>query len=68
MKKLALASLLIIPMLVHAQDDLIRKIESNKSYTTVKSDNDQSKYHFTKLIDLEHTDVCNQASSGTCWS
>ena len=69
MKKLTLLGFLMLPAFVHAQDDLIRKIESNKSYNTIPvSDKDDRKYKFTKLIDLEHTDVCNQASSGTCWS
>jgi bleomycin hydrolase len=69
MKKLTLLGFLMLPAFVHAQDDLIRKIESNKSYNTIPvNDKDDRKYKFTKLIDLEHTDVCNQASSGTCWS
>lgn len=70
MKKLTIFGFLMLPTFVFAQDDLIRKIESNKSYNTIKTtgDNDDRKYRFTKLIDLEHTDVCNQASSGTCWS
>src|SRR4051794_14273117 len=68
MKQIIVLAFIVLPVFAHAQDDLIRKIESNKSYSTPTPDNDQSKYHFTKLIDLEHTDVCNQASSGTCWS
>ncbi len=68
MKKLLLLALAAAPVLVNAQDDLIRKIESNKSYTVSKGDFDQTKYHFNTIIDLEHTDVRNQASSGTCWS
>ncbi len=70
MKKITLLGFLMLPAFVYAQDDLIRKIESNKSYNTipVSDKNDDRKYKFTKLIDLEHTDVCNQASSGTCWS
>jgi bleomycin hydrolase len=69
MKKLTLLAFGLFPMLVHAQDDLIRKIESNKSYNTIKTDvPDDKKYHFNTLIDLEHTSVKNQASSGTCWS
>ncbi len=68
MKRLTIIGFLLLPAFVHAQDDLIRKIESNKSYVTVTDENDKDHYHFTKLIDLEHTDVCNQASSGTCWS
>lgn len=71
MKKLMLLLAVAAPMLAHAQDDLIRKIESNKSYNTYRSgaDNvDDKKYHFNTIIDLEHTDVRNQASSGTCWS
>jgi len=71
MKKIMLLALAAMPMLVRAQDDLIRKIESNKSYTTAAPGAtvaDDKKYHFTNIIDLEHTDVRNQASSGTCWS
>lgn len=71
MKKLILLFSVTFPMLVHAQDDLIKKIESNKSYNTYKSgygDVDDKHYHFNTIIDLEHTDVRNQASSGTCWS
>ena len=70
MKKILVLGFLVLPMFVHGQDDLIRKIESNKSFSTPKpsGDNDQTKYYFNTLIDLEHTDVCNQASSGTCWS
>lgn len=63
------------PLLANAQDDLIRKIESNRSYTTTnvstgtsKKKTDNSKYKFHHLIDLERTCVKNQASSGTCWS
>ena len=68
MKKLIMLALAAAPLLVHAQDDLIRKIESNKSYNIIKSDDDNKKYHFTSVIDLERTCVKNQASSGTCWS
>ena len=73
MKKSMLVALLALPMLANAQDDLIKKIESNKSYTNIQpvaitKPDDNTKYHFTKLIDLEHTTVKNQASSGTCWS
>jgi len=74
MKKLILIASVLLPMLANAQDDLIRKIESNKSYTSApkkdgseKSD-DNAKYHFKNVIDLDHTCVKNQASSGTCWS
>jgi bleomycin hydrolase len=70
MKKILVLGFFVSPLFAHSQDDLIRKIESNKSYSTPKpaGDNDQSKYYFNSIIDLEHTDVCNQASSGTCWS
>ena len=72
MKKFFILAWALSPLLVRAQDDLVKKIESNKSYTNTpanptKKDKD-SKYKFTKVIDLEHTGVCNQASSGTCWS
>ena len=72
MNKFFILAWALSPLLVRAQDDLVKKIESNKSYTNTpanptKKDKD-SKYKFTKVIDLEHTGVCNQASSGTCWS
>lgn len=68
MKKLILIAFAALPLIASAQDDLIRKIESNRSYVTVTGKNDTKKYHFNRLIDLEHTSVKNQASSGTCWS
>src|ERR1035438_2216401 len=70
MKKLILLLAIAFPMLAHGQDDLIKKIESNHSYTTAKSakSGDVKKYHFNDIIDLEHTDVKSQAGSGTCWS
>lgn len=74
MKRLIAFSLGLLPLLANAQDDLIRKIESNRSYTNIKTDvphkkgEDDKKYHFKDIIDLERTCVKNQASSGTCWS
>lgn len=68
MRKLTLLALAFAPLLTYAQDDLIRKIESNRSYTLYKGDDDNKKYHFSSIIDLERTSVKNQASSGTCWS
>lgn len=75
MKKLTSLALAALPLLASAQDDLIRKIESNHSYTNTntsagssKKKTDNSKYKFHHLIDLERTCVKNQASSGTCWS
>lgn len=84
MKKLTMLALAAAPFLAHAQDDLMKKIESNHRYdtppaatpkppTTAKKDNPKTvetdnKYKFTNLIDLERTHVKNQASSGTCWS
>jgi len=71
MKQLLLVIVVAMPIFAHAQDDLIKKIENNKSYNTYKNgwgDVDDKKYHFNTIIDLEHTDVRNQASSGTCWS
>jgi bleomycin hydrolase len=59
MKKV-LISCLLLPSLVFAQDDLIKKIEGNKS--------DSNKYVFTVVKNIENTSVKNQASSGTCWS
>src|ERR1700761_9314108 len=65
MKKVIMLAAVLSPLFVHAQDELVRKLESNKSYNTIKSDDHDKKYHFTTVIDLEHTDVRNQASSGT---
>ena len=62
MKKIFMLALAALPIMAHAQDDLVKKLDANKS------DDAKKKYHFTKLIDLEHTSVKNQASSGTCWS
>lgn len=54
--------LMLIPSVVFAQDDLIKKLETNKS------DSAKKKYIFTDKINLEKTSVKNQGSSGTCWS
>lgn len=51
-----------LPLAVNAQDDLIKKLDGNKT------DSAKKKYTFTPLINLECTDVKNQGSSGTCWS
>jgi len=68
MKKFAAVVLAALPLMVFAQDNLISKLESNKSdHPTSKEDYDK-KYHFSKVINLETTSVKNQASSGTCWS
>ena len=45
---------------LHAQDDLIKKISGNKS--------DSVGFKFTQIINLERTPIENQGSSGTCWS
>lgn len=45
---------------LNAQDDLINKIKNNQSQS--------GGFDFTKVIDLDHTDVKDQGSSGTCWS
>ncbi len=76
MKKFIMLALVLSPVLANAQDELIKKIESNHSYVTTpnapanKKDEvkDTKKYQFNTIIDLEHTGVRNQASSGTCWS
>jgi len=62
MKKIIILALSVFPVFANAQDDLVKKLDANKSSDTSK------KYHFTDIIDLEHTSVKNQASSGTCWS
>lgn len=50
----------ILPL--HAQDDLIKKVDANRS------DSAQGAYRFTTVVSAEATPVENQASSGTCWS
>ena len=62
MKKLLLFVAVVMPLLVSAQDDLVKKLDANKS------DSSKKKFSFTPVINLERTDVKNQGSSGTCWS
>lgn len=62
MKKFALLFATAMPALVFAQDDLVKKLENNKS------DSSKKKFVFTDVINLEKTSVKNQGSSGTCWS
>src|SRR5688572_22972818 len=62
MKKLMVLMAIAMPVLALAQDDLVKKVEGNKS------DSSKKKFTFTHVIDLEDTDVKNQKSSGTCWS
>ncbi len=62
MKKTAFLALAFVPFSAFCQDNLILKLDANKSENTSK------KYEFTRLITLDNTSVKNQASSGTCWS
>lgn len=62
MKKFILLCLTVLPMLAHAQDDLVKKLDANKS------DSAKKKFIFTPLVNIECTDVKSQGSSGTCWS
>ncbi|MDR3678854.1 MAG: C1 family peptidase [Flavipsychrobacter sp.] len=62
MKKFAWILAACLPLMANAQDDLVKKLENNKS------DSAKKKYIFTTIVDLETTPVRNQASSGTCWS
>jgi bleomycin hydrolase len=62
MKKIPMLALAALSFAAHAQDDLVKKLDTNKSDDTSK------KYHFNTIVDVEHTGVKNQASSGTCWS
>lgn len=62
MKKLITVIALGLPVLATAQDDLVKKLEGNKS------DSSKKKFTFTDVINLENTSVKNQGSSGTCWS
>ena len=61
MKKL-LIIFAFLPAIANAQDDLIKKIDGNKN------DSAKKKFTFTPVLNIECTDVKNQASSGTCWS
>ncbi|MBS1772273.1 MAG: aminopeptidase [Bacteroidetes bacterium] len=61
MKKIFML-LAALPVIAHAQDDLVKKLESNKS------DSAKKKFIFKDDINIERTSVKNQASSGTCWS
>ncbi|MBA3828990.1 MAG: aminopeptidase [Taibaiella sp.] len=62
MKKLIILLFAALPLVASAQDDLVKKLDANKS------DSANKKYHFTDVINVENTCVKNQASSGTCWS
>ncbi len=62
MKRLLLTIATALPLMAFAQDDLMKKVEANKS------DSSKKKFVFTPVINLETTDVKNQGSSGTCWS
>jgi len=62
MKRIMLILAAAIPFMAVAQDDLVKKLEDNKS------DSAKRKFVFTDVINIERTPVRNQASSGTCWS
>lgn len=62
MKKSTIILSLLLPVMANAQDDLVKKLETNKS------DSSKKKFVFTNKIDLENSTVKNQGSSGTCWS
>ena len=62
MKKFVSFIAVAMPVLSFAQDDLVKKLESNKS------DSSKKKFVFTDVINFEKTSVKNQGSSGTCWS
>lgn len=62
MKKLIMLVAAALPLLASAQDDLVKKLDNNKSDSAKKA------FRFTNVIDIENTPVKNQASSGTCWS
>jgi len=62
MRKLFLTLAAALPLMATAQDDLVRKLDANKS------DSAKKKFVFTPVINVECTDVKNQGSSGTCWS
>lgn len=61
-KPLLLFAALSAPLCLLAQDDLVKKLENNKSDSAKKA------FVFTDIINIENTSVKNQGSSGTCWS
>ncbi len=62
MKKLLLIALACAPLMSMAQDDLVKKLDANKS------DSAKKKFEFKTILRLDCTDVKSQGSSGTCWS
>jgi bleomycin hydrolase len=62
MNKLILLVATAMPCIAVAQDDLVKKLEANKSDSAKKA------FVFTDVINIENTPVKNQGSSGTCWS
>lgn len=54
--------LALSPFVASAQDDLVKKLDANKS------DSSKKKFTFTPVVNVECTSVKNQGSSGTCWS
>lgn len=62
MKKSTIILSMLLPIMANAQDDLVKKLETNKS------DSSKKKFVFTNKINLENSSVKNQGSSGTCWS
>lgn len=52
---------LALGAMLHAQDDLIKKISDNKTQG-------KAGFTFKRTIDLATTPIENQGSSGTCWS
>ena len=62
MKRILFSILAVLPLMLHAQDDLVKKLENNKS------DSAKKKFEFKEIIRLDCTNVKAQGSSGTCWS
>ncbi|MFT4062353.1 MAG: C1 family peptidase [Edaphocola sp.] len=62
MKKSIIVLGLCTPLILSAQDNLVKSLEKNAS------DSSKAKFIFTETIGLANTPVKNQASSGTCWS
>ncbi len=62
MKRIILSISLLLGATLFAQDDLVNSLSKNQSEKSKEG------FKFTTIINLNHSPVKNQGSSGTCWS